>query len=132
MPSPGPNWIYTPPGVVHAYVIESDEAHLIGVAMSDGRFHRLQTQAPPLFATEGGPDIAAITALAASCDVDLLGPRSRVDTARDILAGTFRAAESLRFLCPTLLSHAARGESELEAAARGLPLRRARGPTSTG
>ena len=66
--------IYTPPGVVHAYVVESDEAHLIGVAMSDGRFHRLQTQAPPLFAADGGPDMAAIAALAASCDVELLGP----------------------------------------------------------
>jgi mannose-6-phosphate isomerase-like protein (cupin superfamily) len=66
--------IYTPAGVVHAYVVESDAVHLIGVAMSDGRFHRLQTQAPPLFAAEGGPDMAALSALAASCDVELLGP----------------------------------------------------------
>jgi len=66
--------IYTPAGVAHAYVVESDEAHLIGVGMSGGRFHRLQTQAPPLFAAEGGPDMAAIAALAASCDVELLGP----------------------------------------------------------
>lgn len=66
--------IYTPPGVAHAYVVESDEAHLIGIAMSDGRFHRLQSQAPPLFAAVGGPDMAAVAALAASCDVDLLGP----------------------------------------------------------
>jgi len=66
--------IYTPPGAAHSYVVESDEAHLIGVAMSDGRFHRLQSGAPPLFAAEGGPDMAAVAVLAASCDVEVLGP----------------------------------------------------------
>jgi mannose-6-phosphate isomerase-like protein (cupin superfamily) len=66
--------IYTPPGAAHAYVVESDEAHLIAVGLSEGRFQRLQTQAAPLFAAAGGPDMAAVAALAASCDVDLLGP----------------------------------------------------------
>jgi quercetin dioxygenase-like cupin family protein len=66
--------IFTPAGAAHAYVVESDEAHLIGMGLSEGRFHRLQSQAPPLFAAEGGPDMAAVAALAASCDVELLGP----------------------------------------------------------
>jgi mannose-6-phosphate isomerase-like protein (cupin superfamily) len=66
--------IYTPPSSAHTYVVESDEAHLIGVGMSEGRFYSLQSQAPPLFAAEGGPDMAAVSALAASCDVELLGP----------------------------------------------------------
>jgi quercetin dioxygenase-like cupin family protein len=71
---PAGGTIYTPPGAAHTYVVESDEAHLVGIGLSEGRFHRLQTQAPPLFAAEGGPDMAAVAALAASCDVDLLGP----------------------------------------------------------
>jgi mannose-6-phosphate isomerase-like protein (cupin superfamily) len=66
--------IYTPPGVAHTYVVESEEAHLIGVGMSEGRFHHLQTHAAPLFAAEGGPDMAAVAVLAASCEVELLGP----------------------------------------------------------
>ena len=66
--------VFIPADAAHAYVIESDEAHVIGVGMSEGRFHRLQVQAPPLLAAAGGPDMAAIAALAASCDTELLGP----------------------------------------------------------
>jgi glyoxylate utilization-related uncharacterized protein len=66
--------IYTPPGVAHSYIVESDEAHIVGMGLSGGRFHRLQAEAPALFAAEGGPDMAAVGALAASCDVQLLGP----------------------------------------------------------
>ena len=65
--------VHVPAGVPHAYVVESDEAHLIGVGTSEGRFHDLQTKAPALFAAEGGPDMAAVAALAASCGVELLG-----------------------------------------------------------
>lgn len=66
--------IYTPAGAAHTYVVESDEAHVISVGLSGGRFHRLQTQAPPLLMAEGGPDMAAVGELAASVDVELLGP----------------------------------------------------------
>ncbi len=66
--------VYTPAGAPHSYVVESDEAHIIGMGLSGGRFHRLQSDAAPLFAAEGGPDMQAVGALAASCDVELLGP----------------------------------------------------------
>jgi mannose-6-phosphate isomerase-like protein (cupin superfamily) len=66
--------VHIPAGTAHSYVVESDEAHIIGVGTSEGRFHELQTRAPALFAAEGGPDMAAVGALAASCGVDLLGP----------------------------------------------------------
>ena len=66
--------VYTPAGAAHAYVVESDEAHIIGMGLSEGRFHRLQSHAAPLFSAEGGPDMGAVGALAASCDVELLGP----------------------------------------------------------
>jgi quercetin dioxygenase-like cupin family protein len=66
--------LYTPPGAAHAYVVESAEAHIIGMGLSGGRFHRLQAQASPLLLAEGGPDMPAIGALAATCDVELLGP----------------------------------------------------------
>lgn len=66
--------IFTPAGAAHTYVVQSDHAHVVGIGLSGGRFHRLQTQAPPLLLAEGGPDMAAVGALAASLDVELLGP----------------------------------------------------------
>lgn len=66
--------IFTPAGAVHTYVVESDEAHVVGVGTSGGRFHQLQTQASPLLLAEGGPDMAAVGALAATLDIELLGP----------------------------------------------------------
>lgn len=67
-------FVHIPAGAAHSYLVESGEAHVIGVGTSEGRFHELQTRAPALFAAEGGPDLAAVGALAASCDVELLGP----------------------------------------------------------
>ncbi len=66
--------IYTPAGATHTYRVDSDEAHIVGVGLSGGRFHRLQSQAPALLMAEGGPDMAAVGALAGSLDVEVLGP----------------------------------------------------------
>jgi quercetin dioxygenase-like cupin family protein len=66
--------IHTPAGAEHTYVVESCTAHVVGIGLSAGRFHRLQSEAAPLLLAQGGPDMAAVGALAASCDVEILGP----------------------------------------------------------
>ena len=63
--------ICTPAGATHAYVVESEEAHLVGVGTSGGRFHQLQTKGPALLMAG---DMEALGALASSVDVELLGP----------------------------------------------------------
>ena len=66
--------VYTPPGVAHSYIVESDEARLVGVGTSDGRFPRLQMAAAPLFMDPNGPDMGQVAQLAADAGLDLLGP----------------------------------------------------------
>ncbi|GJM37405.1 MAG: hypothetical protein DHS20C19_07720 [Acidimicrobiales bacterium] len=63
--------VYTPPGAVHTYVVESDEAHIVGVGTSGGRFHQLQSKAPELLMAG---DMERLGAFAGSLDVELLGP----------------------------------------------------------
>jgi len=66
--------VHIPAGVPHAYVVESAQAHTVGIGMSEGRFARLQIAAAPLMAADGGPDMAAIGALADQADMEILGP----------------------------------------------------------
>jgi len=66
--------IYTPSGLPHAYVVESNDAHIVGIGLSEGRFPVLQTQAGPLFMADGGPDMAGVTALAGQAGLEILGP----------------------------------------------------------
>lgn len=66
--------VFTPPDAVHTYVVESDEAHVVGMGLSEGRFARLQHEAAPLLMADGGPDLEAVGRLAASLDVDVMGP----------------------------------------------------------
>lgn len=66
--------VYTPPNAVHGFVVESDQARVIGVGTSEGRFARLQRAAAPLTAAEGGPDMDAIVELAGRTGVEVLGP----------------------------------------------------------
>jgi hypothetical protein len=66
--------VYIPPGAPHAYIVESDQARVVGVNLSDGRFPSLQRQAAPLMAAPGGPDMQRIMELAKAHDVEILGP----------------------------------------------------------
>lgn len=71
--------IHVPAGAAHTYIVTSDEAHLVSINDSDGRFPRLQQEVGPMFLAEGGPDLAAIGAAAAALDVELLGPPLTLD-----------------------------------------------------
>jgi mannose-6-phosphate isomerase-like protein (cupin superfamily) len=73
--------IYIPPEVPHAYVVESDTAHAVGIGLSGGRFPSLQRKAAPLMATEGGPPMDALMALTAEHDTTILGPPLSADLA---------------------------------------------------
>jgi mannose-6-phosphate isomerase-like protein (cupin superfamily) len=73
--------IYIPPEVPHAYVVESDTAHAVGIGLSGGRFPSLQRKAAPLMATEGGPPMDEVMALAGEHDTAILGPPLSVDPA---------------------------------------------------
>ena len=66
--------IYTPPGLAHTYVVESTDAHIVGIGLSEGRFPDLQTRAAPLLMAEGGPDMAGVAALAGQAGLEILGP----------------------------------------------------------
>lgn len=72
--------LYVPPDVPHAYVVESETCHVVGVNLSDGRFASLQRKAVPIFAAEGGPDMARVMELARAHDVDVLGPPLEVSS----------------------------------------------------
>lgn len=63
--------VYTPPGAAHAYVVESEEAHIVGVGTSGGRFHQLQTRGPELLMAG---EMEALGEFAGSLDIELLGP----------------------------------------------------------
>lgn len=63
--------IHTPANAVHTYVVESDDAHIVGIGTSGGRFHQLQTKAPALLAAG---DMEGLGAFAGSLDIELLGP----------------------------------------------------------
>jgi hypothetical protein len=65
----------------HAYVVESDTAHAVGIGLSGGRFPSLQRKAAPLMAAEGGPPMDAVMALAAEHGTAILGPPLSVDPA---------------------------------------------------
>ena len=66
--------VYTAPNQVHAYVVESDRARVVGIGLSQGRFYRLQTGAAPILSAAGEPDMQRLAEHAASCDVNLVGP----------------------------------------------------------
>jgi len=66
--------VYVPPNAPHAYVVESDQARVVGINLSDGRFPSLQRQAAPLMTAEGGPDMQKIMELAKAHGVEIMGP----------------------------------------------------------
>ncbi len=68
------DFVYTPPNAVHTYVIETDTARAVGFNHPGGRFEELQRTVGPMFAAEGGPDMAAIVQRAAELGVEILGP----------------------------------------------------------
>ena len=72
--------VYIPAGLAHTYVVESDDAHVVGIGLSEGRFEELQRQAAPLFMAEGGPDMARIGELAAVAGLEVLGPPLQPDS----------------------------------------------------
>lgn len=66
--------IYTPPGVVHAFVgVGSSPARLIGMNLPGG-FHRLYAELAAAFEGGGSPDFAAMAAAASQYDTEILGP----------------------------------------------------------
>ncbi len=66
--------IFTPPGVAHTYVVESERAIMVGLNGPETRFYDLQRRAAPIFRADGPPDMGAIMALAAEHQVEVLGP----------------------------------------------------------
>jgi len=66
--------IYTPPGAVHTYVVESPRARVVGFNTPGGRFEDLNRVVAPMFLVDGGPDMREVVARAAECGVEILGP----------------------------------------------------------
>ncbi len=66
--------IYTPAGVVHAFVVTGTEpARLIGMNLPGG-FHHLYAELAKAFEGDGPPDYGAMVAAAARFDTEILGP----------------------------------------------------------
>ncbi len=66
--------VYTPPGLVHTFVVTGDvPARLIGMNWPGG-FHRLYGELAEAFRGEGSPDFGAMVAAAARYDTEILGP----------------------------------------------------------
>lgn len=66
--------MYTPPGVPHAYMVQSDTARLVGINGAGGRLIHLQQRAEPLFAAGGPPDMRRVAQIAAEEGVTVIGP----------------------------------------------------------
>lgn len=71
---------YTPPNAVHAYVVESDTARIIGVNHPGGHFEDLNREVAPMFREPEGPDMAAVVRRAAEHGVEILGPPLRASS----------------------------------------------------
>jgi len=66
--------VYTPAGLVHAFVVTGDApARLIGMNWPGG-FHRLYQELAEAFRGDGPPDFGAMVAAAARDDTEILGP----------------------------------------------------------
>ncbi len=66
--------IYTPPNIVHAFVVTGTEpARLLGVNWPGG-FHHLYGELAAAFSAGGPPDFGAMAAAAARYDTEILGP----------------------------------------------------------
>ena len=72
--------IYIPAEVAHAYVVESDDAHAVGIGLSAGRFPSAQRKAAALMAAEAGPPMDQLVALAAEHSITVLGPPLSLDS----------------------------------------------------
>ncbi len=70
----GGDFFYTPPNVADTYVVESETADVVGFNHPGGRFEAMNREVTPMFLVEGGPDMAAVAAAAATYGVELLGP----------------------------------------------------------
>lgn len=69
------DFFYTPPNAVHAYVVESEQAHMVGFNLPGGTFRDLTREADALIRAAGGaPDPDEFVALAAEHVIEILGP----------------------------------------------------------
>lgn len=68
------DFVYTPPGAAHSYVVESERARMVGFNHPAPRFASLQRQAQEIFAVPGPPDMQRVARLAGDHDVEVLGP----------------------------------------------------------
>jgi mannose-6-phosphate isomerase-like protein (cupin superfamily) len=66
--------VYTPPNLVHTFVVTGDApARLIGINWPGG-FHRLYRELAEAFVGDGPPDFGAMVAAAARHDTEILDP----------------------------------------------------------
>ena len=66
--------VYTPPNIIHAFVVTGTApARIIGVNWPGG-FHHLYRELADIFAVGGPPDFGAMVEAAARHDTDILGP----------------------------------------------------------
>ncbi len=68
------DFFYTPPNARHTFVVESEQARVIGFNHPGGHFENLYDTVAPMFLEEDDPDMAEVVARAAACNVEILGP----------------------------------------------------------